>query len=317
KEPEIKAIVAAAPTGLDGTDFSSSENRRQALATWMTAPDNPWFARAAVNRLWAHFLGRGFVDPITDFRPGNPAVVPELLDALAKDFVTSGYDLQRLIRIICATEVYQRASVGKTKDKLWSRFRTEPLAPDELLDSLVVATRADAVAERGKKNLDAIRERLDKQISFLFDVDEESDEADYDGSIPQALFLLNGGFVNSSARAIPGSALAEVLALPGGDDEKIQSLYLRTLSRMPDASEIASAKELLATPAIEEEEPPADPKLEAKANVKGKAKEKATKVKGPGKGAAGARGRAVPGKTRAYEDLFWALLNSSEFALNH
>ncbi|MEO5725856.1 MAG: DUF1549 and DUF1553 domain-containing protein [Byssovorax sp.] len=317
KEPEIKAIVAAAPTALDGTDFSSNENRRQALAAWMTAPDNPWFARAAVNRLWAHFLGRGFVDPITDFRPGNPAVVPELLDALARDFVASGHDIQRLIRLICATEVYQRAALGAGRDRLWSRFRTEPLAPDELLDSLVVATKADAVAERRKKSLDAIRERLDKQISFLFDVDEESDEADYDGSIPQALFLLNGGFVNSSARAIPGSALAEVLALPGGDDEKIQSLYLRTLSRVPDASEIASARELLATPAIEEEEPPSDPKLEAKANVKEKAKGKAPKVKSPGKGAAVVSGRAVPGKTRAYEDLFWALLNSSEFALNH
>ncbi len=72
KEPEIKAIVAAPPTALDGTDLSSNENRRQALAAWMTAPDNPWFARAAVNRLWAHFLRRGFVDPITDFRPGTP-----------------------------------------------------------------------------------------------------------------------------------------------------------------------------------------------------------------------------------------------------
>jgi hypothetical protein len=315
KEPEIKAIIASAPTALDGTDFSSSDNRRRALATWMTAPDNPWFAKAAVNRLWAHFLGRGFVDPITDFRPGNPAVVPDLLDALAKDFVSSGYDIQRLIRLICATEVYQRAATGTAKDKLWSRFRTEPLAPDELLDSLVVATKADAVAERGNRNLEAVRERLDKQISFLFDVDEESDAPDYDGSIPQALFLLNGVFVNNSARAIPGSALAEVMALPGDDDEKIKSLYLRTLSRAPDAGEIAAAKEALANPAIEDEEPAADPKVEAKT--------KDRKGKGRGKGVVGAKGakagktRAAQGKKAAYEDLFWALLNSSEFALNH
>jgi uncharacterized protein DUF1549/uncharacterized protein DUF1553 len=318
KEPEIKAIVAAAPTALDGTDFSSSENRRKALATWMTAPANPWFARAAVNRLWAHFLGRGFVDPITDFRPGNPGVVPELLDAVAKDFVSSGHDIQRLIRLICATEVYQRAAVGAGKDKLWSRFRTEPLAPDELLDSLVVATKADAVAERGKKNLEAVRERLDKQISFLFDVDEESDAPDYDGSIPQALFLLNGGFVNSSARAIPGSALTDVLALAGDDDEKIKSLYLRTLSRMPDAGELASAREILATPAIEEEEPAADPKLDVKGKGKKDAKDpKEKKGKGRGKGVTAVKARAAQGKKGAYEDLFWALLNSSEFALNH
>jgi hypothetical protein len=316
KEPEIKAIVTAAPTALDGTDFSSSENRRQALATWMTAPDNPWFAKAAVNRLWAHFLGRGFVDPIADFRPGNPAVLPDLLDALARDFVASGYDIQRLIRLICATEVYQRAAVGRVKggDLLWSRFRVEPLAPDELLDSLVVATKADAVAERGKKNLDAIRDRLDKQISFLFDVDEESDDADHDGSIPQALFLLNGAFVNASARAVPGSALAEVMALPGDDEAKIRSLYLRALSRAPDAGEIAAAKELLAAPAIDDEEPAADPKLDPKTKGKGK------KGAGRGKGAAltkAAKNRATQGKARAYEDLFWALLNSSEFTLNH
>ena len=314
KEPEIKAIIAAAPTALDGTDFSSSENRRQALATWMTAPDNPWFAKAAVNRLWAHFLGRGFVDPITDFRPGNPAVLPDLLDALARDFVASGYDIQRLIRLICATEAYQRVASGKVKggDKLWSRFRVEPLAPDELLDSLVVATKSDAVAERGKKSLEAIRERLDKQISFLFDVDEESDDVDHDGSIPQALFLLNGGFVNTSARAVPGSALAEVMAMPGDDEAKIQSLYLRALSRPADAGEVAAAKALLAAPAIEDDEPAADPKVDEK--TKGK------KTAGRGKGAAltkAAKNRAAQGKARPYEDLFWALLNSSEFTLNH
>jgi len=316
KEPEIKAIVSAAPTALDGTDFSSSENRRQALATWMTAPDNPWFAKAAVNRVWAHFLGRGFVDPITDFRPGNPVVLPELLDALARDFVASGYDIQRLIRLICASSVYQRAAVGKAKsgDLLWSRFRVEPLAPDELLDSLVVATKADAVAERGKKSLEAIRERLDKQISFLFDADEESDDADHDGSIPQALFLLNGAFLNTSARAVPGSALAEVMALPGDDEAKIRSLYLRTLSRQPGAGEIAAAKALLAAPAIEDEEPAPDPKDDVKTKGKGK------KGAGRGKGAAltnAAKTRAAQGKARPYEDLFWALLNSSEFTLNH
>src|SRR5262249_50723059 len=80
KEPEIKAIASAPRAALDGTDLSKSDNRRRALASWMTAKDNPWFAKAAVNRVWAHFLGRGFVDPITDFRPTNPPVAPELLN---------------------------------------------------------------------------------------------------------------------------------------------------------------------------------------------------------------------------------------------
>ena len=131
----------------------------------------------------------------------------------------------------------------------------------------------------------------------------------------QALFLLNGVFVNASARAVPGSARTEVLALPGDDDEKIKSLYLRTLSRQPDAGESAAAKEVLATPAIEDEEPAVDPKVDAKT--------KDRKGNGRGKGVIGAKGakavkgRAAQGKKAAYEDLFWALLNSSEFALNH
>ena len=109
-------------------------------------------------------------------------------------------------------------------------------------------------------------------MSFLFDVDEESDDPDYDGSIPQALYLLNGGLVNTAARVIPGSALSEVLGLAGGDEAKVRSLYLRALSREPDAAEIAAMAALLA----EERN-----------------------------------------KKRAFEDLFWALLNSSEFSFNH
>jgi Protein of unknown function (DUF1553)/Protein of unknown function (DUF1549) len=310
KEPEMAAIADAPPAAIDGTDLSKADNRRQALAAWMTAPNNPWFAKAAVNRIWAHFLGRGFVDPVADFRPSNPPAMPELLDALASDFIASGYDMKHLMRVICESEAYQLASSGgaaKEGDKVWSRFRVEPLGPDELVDSVLVATKIDAVAELRKQSLEELRARFDRQFTFLFDVDEESDDPDYDGSIPQALFFLNGAPVNNSARVAPGSALAEVLAMEGGDDAKIRSLYLRTLSREPDAGEVAAAQEVLATPAVD---PPEDPAADAKPKGKGKGK-------GKGKRGGGGKGGEDQAKKRAYEDLLWALINSSEFALNH
>ena len=97
----------AAPTSLDGTDFSDETNRREALAKWMTADKNPWFAQEIVNRMWAYFQGRGFVDPIDDFRTTNPVVMPDLMKKLSDDFIANKYDLKYLIRTICATQAYQ------------------------------------------------------------------------------------------------------------------------------------------------------------------------------------------------------------------
>jgi hypothetical protein len=88
-------------------------DRLAAVAEWVTDPKNPYFARVQVNRVWHQLFGRGIVDPIDDFRPTNPASHPELLDALAADFIKNGYDLRHLLRTIMASRTYQRASVGK------------------------------------------------------------------------------------------------------------------------------------------------------------------------------------------------------------
>jgi len=276
KSPELRAIASAKPKALDGTDLSQGKSRRKALAAWITAPQNPWFAKAIVNRVWAHFLGSGFVEPITDFRPSNPPALPALLDALAADFVAHGYDLQHLVRLITTSEAYQRSADKKAEGqgKLWSRFRMRPLGPDELIDSIVTATKIDEARKgRGRKSLEQIRSQLERQMSFLFDVDEEAPERDdYEGSITQALYLLNGSFLNESSRKIPGSALAEVLAMPGDDEAKIASLYRRVLSREPTKEETTAISARL----------------------------------GEGKN-----------KAETYEDLLWALLNTSEFTFNH
>jgi hypothetical protein len=312
KKKAMRELADAKPAALDGTDLSDSPNRRQALAAWMTSPENPWFAQAIVNRMWAHFLGRGFVEPIDDLRPGNPGVMPDLLDQIAKDFAAGSHDLKKLIRLITATEAYQRAAApgkGESVSRLWARFRVEPIGTNELLDSIIAATKLEPVLEKvAGGSLDAIKAKIDNQVTFLFDVDEEpAGDDQFNGTIPQALFLLNGLLVGGGSSAIPGAALREVLAMPGGDDVKIRSLYLRTLSREPSAEETARWVAFVSAP-----QPP-EPDADA-AGAKPKAAGK--KAADPLRRIEKMRSAEDP-RGQAYEDLFWALLNSSEFVLNH
>ncbi len=216
-------IVAAHPMALDGTDLTAGGNVRASLATWITAKDNPWFARAFVNRMWGHFLGRGFVDPVDDLRPSNPPVAGALLDALAADFTASGWDVKHLVRVIVGTEAYGLAAApladatAKTdpEAKLWEHFRVAPLGPDELLNALASATNLEGIVRAtGRMDLDQVRFQTKQRYGFLFDVDEESDAPDYEGTISQALALLNGSVVGTGARVLPGAALGDVLAEP-------------------------------------------------------------------------------------------------------
>jgi hypothetical protein len=334
KQPELSPISQAEPTALDGTDMGTSPNARKALAAWVTAKENPWFAKAIVNRTWGHFLGRGFVDPVDDLRPSNPPVMPQLFDQVSADFVAHGFDLKALIRTITSTEAYQLApiaagpSAGPASADTWAHFHMTPLGPNELLRSLLDATGVEAVfAKNAKANLDRIRLQLYQRYSFLFDVDESSDQIDFEGTIAQALTLLNGSEVGGGVSAIPGGALDAILKQPGSDADRIAALYRRTIARAPLPDELAYWTRYVTDPhPIDPSAAPPPPRpLPPAAGPAGKGKKKNGK---PGKG-------LPPGpdafkrlemreenmrpdpRRQAYEDVFWALLNSSEFTFNH
>ena len=131
---------------LDGEPMviDRDEDPRQRLVDWMAEPTNPFFAKAVVNRYWAHFFGRGLVDPLDDMRVTNPPSNPELLDALAKDFVEHKYSLKHLIRTICNSRTYQLSAVpnefNKHDKQNYARFYPQRMGAEVLLDAVCQVT---------------------------------------------------------------------------------------------------------------------------------------------------------------------------------
>jgi hypothetical protein len=316
KNPDLSPIVKAKPTALDGTDVDKGLGTRKAMATWLTARENPWFAKAFVNRIWGHLLGRGFFDPVDDLRPSKltgSATAPELLDRLASDFAAHDFDVEHLLRLFCATEAYQLAASrprdktdkAEAESKLWARFHLVPLGPEELLNAILRVTDLESTARSaGIKDFDVLRSQIVKQYAFLFDTDEEADEPDYSGTVSQALALLNGALVARGARVLPGSAMEGLFRGGGTTGDKIDLLTVRVLARHPTTDELERWTAYVDTGAAQ-----------------GTAAPKAKPAGRPGERGAlerlGARRPAASGRQAAYEDILWSMLNSSEFTFNH
>jgi len=243
---------------------------RPALAAWLTSPDNPYFARAAANRLWAHFFSRGFVNPPDEMHDKNPPTHPALLKALAIEFTRSGFDLKFMIRAICNSNAYQRTSRPRPEnqydERLFSRMPVKVQGARELLTSLAIATghqeKMKADAAKGKNAM------AGNPLVRFFDTRELEDEStEFTQGIPQMLKLMNTPLTNSSAEAA-----SRIVKSAGGNQEKaIENIYLTALSRRPHPAEARRMAEYIAT---------------QKDSAKG------------------------------YADVFWALLNSAEFATN-
>ncbi len=303
---DLAKIAASPPMALDGTDLSGDEGRRDALAKWMVSPSNPWFARAMVNRVWADLLGAGFVDPVDDFREKNPPVLPEALDRLAADFRESRFDLDALYREICASEPYQRAvAKGDTsaREALFSRAELSPMSSDQLLDSIFAATELDrSIAHVKDDAVGRTKLALRRRMAFVFDDDSESNAQGYDGTVQQALMMMNGTFAGASTSILPDDALESIVRDERSDASRIEELYLRTLSRLPTGDETARWEKFFAAP--------------REFDVRGPPSPDDGRIAGLGKDplqGKRVRSRAHSAREQAYEDMFWALVNSSEF----
>lgn len=299
---DMRAISHVPPKALDGTAFPS-ESRRQALADWITAKNNPTFAQAFVNRTWAQLLGKGFVDPVDDFRPGNKPVLPELLDALAQGFVAANYDIRGLYRTVCLSEAYQR-SPGPDAP-LWSSFTMRPLPAVVMFDMIANAAGLLPIVEEvlGER-AELVRARTRQQFVLMLDVDDDTSSHSFEGGIPHALLLANGVVSRVAARAIEGGVLLNILRSSDTDDVRIDKLYMRTLSRHATPEEIAQWKQYL-------DAAPADGGSDSAVST-GKRKNDPLARLDKRLGS-----KARTPREHAYEDLFWALLNSSEMAFQH
>ncbi|MBK8256298.1 MAG: DUF1549 domain-containing protein [Polyangiaceae bacterium] len=299
-----RAIAEAPPRALDGTQLDTRD-RRRALADWMVAKQNPTFAKAFVNRTWAHLLGTGFVEPVDDFRPGNKPDLPELLEALADGFVASGYDIRGLYKTICLSEAYQRSAGPPAK--LWASFSVRPIGAEVLFDAVVYATGLGPLVEEiAGERAELVRARAKQRFVLVLDVDEDAGTHSFEGSIPHALLLSNGAVTRMGARAIEGGSLLAILRDKGDDNSKLDALYERTLSRKPTQEEREHWKTFLADSMLIKDDAQGKP-LNAgrpKDDMLAKLEKRLpSKAKTP--------------KEKAFEDIFWALLNSSEMAMQH
>ena len=304
KIPGSERVVQA--SFLDGTepDRRSRVGSRVILADWMTARDNPYFARAGANRIWAQLFGTGLVDPVDDLNDANPPSHPELLDELAREFAGHGYDPKFLIRALTSSRAYQLSSdaTGATQDDphLFARMAVKVLTPEQLFDSLLQATGRPPVAggrSPGQQGSPYLAEFLQKFSRR----DEKPTEAQT--SILQALTMMNGRLIAESTSSAQGPTLGAVSEAPFLDaGGKIETLFLAALSRRPRPEEQARLMEYVEREQVE-------PVQRATLDL---IKRRLVAL---------ARRRPIPrpdsGRNRALGDVFWALLNSPEFLFNH
>ena len=242
------------PFGLaPGMKADPAADRRISFADWLVKPGNPFFARVAVNRIWASLFGRGIVDPIDDFRSSNPASNGGLLDSLAHKFERSGYDSRAMIRDICLSDAYQRSAMpGMFAEKeitLFSRASIRLLTAEQLKDAVAVATgRLASTPQERDRDAYATERAFPENSAFTraFGQPERTTscacERQSGPTLIQALELLNGPEFYGMAR----SGAEKVSAL--SDDDAIQSIYLAALCRYPTAAEKATGMKFLVKP---------------------------------------------------------------------
>lgn len=283
KHPVTGEAMPPKPLAGEEEAIPGETDPREALADWMTDPKNPYFARAAVNRVWAEFFGRGIVDPVDDFRASNPPINEPLLDALAEEFVVGGFDLKKLMRTIVSSRVYQLSSkpnetnVADTEN--FSRAYRRRLPAEVMLDAVADFTGSTESFQGTPTDTRAIATwnyKLDSEFLDAFGRPNSSAqcpcERDLRPSVVQALHLMHSK--NLQAKLADKNGRAAKLASSDLPPEKIiQELYLAAFNREPQIDEIKIAMSAFYQPETT--------------------------------------------RQIAIEDVMWALINSAEFVFNH
>jgi hypothetical protein len=290
--PGTEKVVQARFLDGKAPEWKKDVSTRQTLAEWITSRDNPYFARATVNRTWAYFLGTGLIDPVDEMvGGGNEPSHPELLDELAGQFIANDFDLKYLIKAILMSRAYQLTSkrTHPTQDEArwFGRMHPRGMTAEQLWDSIAQAT--------GYRdgNSDPRRVFLNNRSAegrFVQRFGNSSDKpTEMQTSILQALMLMNGDVVGSATSLEKSETLAGILDAPFFDTRgRIEALYLAALGRKPTAKEQARLVKYVEQGGSDGEQ--------------GKPMTEAEKAKA---------------YQRALSDVFWVLLNSGEFILNH
>jgi hypothetical protein len=291
KHPRTGDIITAHPLGQPMPEKNVTGDRRVELAAWMTSPDNPFFARNLANRVWAHMLGRGLVEPVDDVRATNPPSNPELLTVLAKHLIDQKYDLRALLKSIAMSRTYQQSTTTNPTnlrdEQNYSRALLKRMDAEVLLDALCQATGVPERYDGAPPNTRAI-ELWDSQVDHYFlklfgrpvRVTACECERVSEPSVAQVLHLLNSQRVQEKL-SHEGGLIAKLVQQQSQDDRLAEELYLSIFSRLPTADETQTAVTYLRS-----------------------AKPVAGKT-------------AAEVRRTAAEDLAWTMLNSLEFVFNH
>lgn len=295
--PRLGRPVDPRPLDGDAIPMDAPGDRREALADWLVSPDNPYFTRAFVNRVWKNYMGRGLVEPVDDLRLTNPPTNGKLLAALAEFVVEKQYDLKELTRAIMNSAAYQRSSEAADPatrdDRYYSQYIARRLPAEVILDAYSQVTGVPTEFPGYPKGRRALQLPDSQVASYFLDAFGRPErkqtcscERAEATSVAQTLHVANGETLNAKLRAEESAITALVEKEP---EQVVRELYLKTLARHPDESEKAEAVAILAS---------AGPTGEGSAGGEG------------GDGWKAERRAAI-------EDLAWALLGSKEFLFNH
>ena len=260
----------------------TDEERRMAVAKSFTSPENPWFARAIVNRVWAEMLGEGFYMPVDDIGPTREARYPAVLDLICQNFIANGLNPKWLVRTIANTEAYQRKIQSRPASENELPFASAtpvPLRSDVVFNSLaqVFGVTEDEMSGRTVRAADK-KAKKDKPRSFLqsprflfdalFGIDPSVPKDDVVGSIPQSLMMMNSRVFRARMSAGRNTQLSKILGEHKDNRDALRELYLLVLAREPSTEEMKICSDYIAE---------------------------------------------VKDRPEAFEDMMWSLLNSSEF----